>query len=810
MGFLKQDIWYAVRGLKTHPGYAIAVAVALALGIGLNTAIFSVVDVLMFRPLLLEDMDRLVQVDFANRNRPTDISSATAKDYYEWCETASSFDRISAFDNWDAALTGAGEPESVRAYRVTWEFFETLGVRPALGRGFREEEDAPGKHRVAVLSHELWERRYAADPGMLGRTIELDGGAFEVIGLAPRQLRYPPPADLWVPLALTPEEREDRNNFWIRQVARLKQGVPLEQGQAEMRAVADRTSRQFPDTHKNLIIRVDPLRMSVSGILTSRYSELLLYAVGFVLLIACLNVASLQIARISGRARELTIRTALGASRWRLLRIVLAESVFLAVAGAALGLVFAQWSVFLIKAGMPPEVEQHLPGWSRMAVDGRALGFTVLVALCAGVASGLIPAVLASRINIQDGLRQSSRGNTASRGRQRLRSILSAAEIVLALVLLVGAGLMVQGFQAGTEISPGLRPAELLTFRVSLPEARFPDGTERREFHRRTLERLESLPGVESVGLVNALPYSGSNWGSTVTLEDRMAEGPSGSIVMANQVVNPDYFVTMRIRFIEGRGFDPSDIEGRPEVAIVNESFARRQFPAGTALGKRLKFGFPDSQEGWVEIVGVVSDVHLNFTDRAVRPTLYRPHRQVPLSRADYALRAAANPAPLATAVRRAVAEVDPQQPVYNLRTMEKLIRDNLLGNLYVASFMSVFGVLALILALMGVYSIMAQSVIERTGEIGVRMALGARSGDVLWMVLRRGLAVTGIGLVLGLVLSVPLAQAVSSLIFGVSPFDPTIYGVVLSLFMATGAAACLIPARRAACTDPAQVLRCE
>lgn len=804
-----QDIRYALRALQRNPGYAAVAVLTLSLAIGLNSAIFSVTDVLLFRPLLLADMDRLVSIDTEQIGRSGQSHSVAAGDYYDWRDNAASFERLTAYNNWDASLTGAGDPERVRAFQVTWEFFDTIGVQLPVGRGFLEEEDTPGQHRVAVLSHELWERRFGADERIVGQTIQLDGASFEVVGVAPPQVRFPATADLWVPLALSEEDREDRGNFWLRTVGRLGPGVSVDDARAEIGVFSDRIREDNPDTHRELTSVVYPLRISVSGIYTAQFTRLLLWTVSFVLLIACLNVAALQFARITARERELTIRLALGSGRWRLLRIVLVENLVVAAAGAGLGLLLAHWGVGLIKGGMPPQVAQFLPGWHRMAINGNVVLFTLAVAVVAGLAAGVLPSMLATRVQLRKGLSEGQR-STGSRGRHLLRNVLVVSEVLLALMLMVGASMMVRSFRATAEVAPAIEPDGLLTFRLALPDSRYPDREARARFHERLLEELNAIPGVESAGVVSALPYSGSNWRSTVTLQDRVGQGPSASLSMTNQVVNEDYWETMRIPLVAGRLLEPDDATREGEVAVVNRRFARTYFPEESAVGKRLKLGFEDSESPWITIVGVAGDVRFNPEDPGPNPTLYRSVREYGIDRMDYALRASGDPVALVPSVREAVQRLDAEQPIYSVRTMSRLIADQQTGPLYLASFMSVFGALALVLALVGVYSVTAHSVAERTREIGVRIALGAESGQVLRMTLGRGLRLTAIGLAGGLALSFVVMRLLSGLVFGVDPYDPLTLGGITALFLAAATAACLLPARRAARTDPMTVLRYE
>jgi len=536
---------------------------------------------------------------------------------------------------------------------------------------------------------------------------------------------------------------------------------------------------------------------------------MLLGSVVFVLLIACANVANLQFARASARIREMAVRSALGAGRWRLVRMLLTESVLLGVGGAVLGGLVALWGIDLIRSGMPAEVEIYMPGWRRIGLNAHALVYTLAVSLGAGILAGVAPAIATSRSSVQERLQEGGRASTAGRSRHRIRNLLVVSEVVLAVVLLVGAGLMVKGFRAVADPKPNLEAENILTMKLALLDSQYL-AERRRNFQEQLLRALGTLPGAGSTALIQNLPYSGSSSGRIFTIEGRPAPLPGSAPAAQFQTVGGDYFRALRLPVIEGRDFTESDNEQGLQVAVVSHALARRHFPGESPIGKRLKLGLPDSKNPWLQVVGVVGDIRHDPYDRAPRPTLYRPYRQVDARAFDLLIRAAGDPASLAPAARAAVAGLDPHVPVFGVATYHKVIHDTLTGYRYVAVLMAVSGVLALVLSTIGVYSVMAYAVVERTHEIGVRMALGAEQRNVLWMVVRRGIILMTAGLALGLLGAFAMARMLSRLLFGVATFDALAFGAGMAALIAAALAACYLPARRAARVDPMEALRYE
>jgi putative ABC transport system permease protein len=811
MSTLLQDVRYALRMLRKNPSFTVIAAITLAMGIGVNTSIFSVADAILWKPVPLPEIDRITMV-FEQYNKHKDewniIAPAT---YLDWKSQNTVFERMCFYRWGNANLTSAtGDPERVQSFLVSADFFDALGVKAAFGRTFRPEEDQPGRDDVAVMGYGLWVRRFAADAGIIGSAVQLDGRTYKVIGVMPKDFVFPMTAELWMPLAFTPQDRNQRQARMLFPVARLKPGVTESQARTEMERIALRLQQQYPNSNKNWGATLIPLHKFMIGEMAEQYTFILLGAVCFLLLIACANVANLQFARATGRMREVAVRTALGASRWSIIRYLLTESVLISLLGAILGLAIAFWGVDLIRGSMPPDVMRFILGWKEIRVDARALSYTLALSVLAGIISGLAPALQSSRPNLNEALREGDRGSSTGRARSTLRNALVAVEIALAMVLVVGAGLMVKSFTNSIGIEKFMRPATLLTMRISLPESLYKDGHRVRAMFQQMVVRFEGLPGVQSAAAVTSIPHSGFNSGRFITLEGKPAPAAGEQPSAQNQSISPAYFRTVGLPFRKGREFTSQDGPEAPSVAILSARLVQRFLPGEEPIGKRIKFGDYNSKSPWMSIVGVVDDVKQSIWDRQSRPTVYVPSAQVPVRSTGIVVRAAGDPLALGAGVRSAVRNLDSDLAVFDLKTMERVIHEEAVGLNYMAVLMGVFGALALLLSAMGVYAIMSYSVTERTHEIGVRIALGAKNGDVLSAVMRRGSVTALIGLVVGLGLAFALARLISSLLFGVSANDPAIFAGNALVLAAAAALATYIPARRATKVDPIVALRYE
>ncbi|HYK89493.1 MAG TPA: ABC transporter permease [Acidobacteriota bacterium] len=806
MNNLLQDVRYAVRMLGKHPGYTALAVIALSLGIGTNTAIFSMSYALLEKAVAVPDVRNLYVVQEYRIDDPF-YQGTSPKAVEDWQEQSPAFEEWAATQWYDTNLSGDGTPERVQGFRVTANFFDMLRARPLHGRTFLGGEDLPGRDSVAVIGYGLWQRRFGADPSVVGRTVRLEGRPYVIVGVMPRDFDYPVSAELWMPLALTAKERNSRTDRSLTAVARLKPGQTQRVATAEIAGIAERTAKAYPNETKGWGARVETIRENISGDLTRDYMLLLMGAVSFVLLIAVANVANLQLARATGRYREISVRVALGASRWRIVRQLLIETIMQSLLAVVLGMVFAYWSLELARDNFPPDVLKYVPGINIMRLDWPTFAYSFAIAVIAGALAGLMPALHVSRPNLTESLREGGRGSSVGRARHRTRSMLVVAEVALALMLLVGAGLMVHGTESLLSKHDSMRPDTILTFQVNLPDARYSELPPRVQFFDQVLERLSAIPGARSVALGRSVPFSDSNSSGGFSLEGRPAQ--TGEARRAQyEYVNEDWFRTFGIPLKEGRLPDLRDGRESPQVAAVSEKLAHRYWPRESPIGNRIKLGDDSAENPWMSIVGVVGDLQYNWFERDPAPAIYLPYRQSARQSMQFAIRAAGDPMALSETVRKEVAAVDPDMPIFNVKTHSRVIRQTVTGLAYVAVMMSVLGAIALVLASVGLYGVMAYAVTERTHEIGVRMALGAQAGDVLRLVLARGIVLTVIGLIIGLVLSYGLAILLSSLVFGVSPTDLATFGGVAGLLTLVALAATYIPARRATHVDPLLALR--
>jgi len=833
-----QDLRYGFRMLRQRPGFTLVAVMALALGIGANTAIFSVINAVLLRPLPFADPDRLAMIWQTSQQGEYSQLSLTYQNYDELRKQCQVCENIGAWNSYNYtrfALTGGAQPEQAQYAVVSASLFSVLGVKPALGRVFLPEEDQLGAARVAIISHALWQRRWAGDPKLIGQTVTLNGQSYAVVGIMPPGFvfpRFPRDAEIWVPLSSDPipGRRFSPGTRYLNVLARLKAGATLAQAEAEMETIARRMERQDSQFNRGLGLRPTPLHHQLTGHLR-RALFVLLGAVGFVLLIACANVANLLLARASMRRQEIAVRLALGATRLRLARQLMTESLMLALLGGAAGLLLAKWGVGLLSI-IPYNAATYFIPYNvphdQITLDGRVLVFTFALSLLAGMIFGLAPAFQSSRPDINTALKgvsASSINDVAGSRRPHKRSLLVVAEVALSLTLLVGAGLMIKSFARLLEVDPGFETESVLTSEINLPPAKYPanpNGQKVAAFHDQLLERLAGLPGIVAAGLGSSLPLSGTNADTGFFIDGRPQLEPSDRPHTHPRTITPDYFRAMGMRMVEGRAFTGQDHAQSPRVAIINETMARRYWPAQTALGKRLALDFEtmkffpdrpplfDLEMGMREIVGVVRDVRHEGLEKEPQPEMYIPDRQLPEREMNLVVRAAVDPANLAAAVRAAVSAIDPDQPVANIKPMSRLLADSVAKPRFNYLLITVFAAVALILMITGVYGVMSYAVAARTREMGIRLALGARGTDVLKLVIRQGMRPVIVGIALGLAGAFALTRVMATLLFGVSATDPAIFAGVAALLAAIALLACYLPARRATKVDPVIALRRE
>jgi putative ABC transport system permease protein len=811
MDALLQDLRYGLRMLTTRPGFTAVALVALALGIGANTAMFSVLDSVLLRPLPYREPGRLVMIwhEYAQMNLPK--ATLSVPSYLEYRDHVQGFESVAAAANWSANLTGAGDPEQVQGARVTGNFLTTIGVAPMLGRDFLKEEDAPGGEHVVILSHGLWQRRFGGDRGVLGRTLELNGESHTVIGVMPPSFLFFRPADLYRPIAFTVEQSAPANhgNEFLIGVARLKPGVTMQQAGAEMDGIAARLRKEF--YVEGWSPRLFPLLDEMTGEVRPAIL-VLMGAVGCVLLIACSNVANLLLARATGRQREMAIRSALGAGRLRVIRQLITESVVLGVAGGALGLLVAWLGLKVLVAAAPEATAQMVLGGRAVGLDGTALGFALAVSLLTGLVFGLAPALQASRLDVNGMLKEGGRGEGLGRRGHRLLGGFVVSQVAVALVLLVGAGLLIRSFVRLRAVDPGFRPDHVLTMRLTLPQSRYAEDGQVAAFYDDLLRRTSALPGVQSSATISNLPMGGDNASASFAIEGQNVPEGQPSPHGDSHVVSQDYFRTLGIPLVQGRVFEPGDGPDATQVAAIDQVLADRYWPKGDALGHRMRLFFEGSDDKpvWRTIVGVVGHVKKYGLDGRVKEQYYMPSTQMPRRGMTLVLRTATDPASLIGAVRGALRDLDGGLPMFRVETMEQVVDDTLVTRRFSMLLLGTFAAVALVLAAVGLYGVISYSVAQRTREIGIRMALGARSGDVVRMVVRHGLTLTAIGLTLGVGAALGLTRFLASLLFAVPPNDAPTFLAIAAILAGVAAAASFLPARRASRIDPMRALRDE
>ena len=809
MTTLLQDIRFGVRTLLKRPGFTAVAVLTLALGIGANTAIFTLVNAVLLRPLPYPEAERLVMLweDAASIGFPRNTPAPA--NYVDWKTQTQSFEAMAASMWASFNLTGYGEPQKVDGNAVSADLFDVLGARPALGRGFTAEEEKPGSDKVVVLSHGLWRTTFGGEPSVVGRDIILSGEKYTVVGVMPRDFQYlQPHIRLWVPLALSPEDWANRGGHYLTVVGRLKPGVSVGQADADLKAVTARIARDNPAEAGGLAAYVLPLREQVSGE-ARRPLLVLVVAVAFVLLIACANVAGLLLARSAARRKEMAVRVALGASRARVVRQLLTESALLSAAGGAAGLLLALWSFAFLRQLVPPSLAASAP----LAVDARALLFTVVVSLLTATLFGLAPALQASKAAPADALKQGGGRGAVGGGGRHLRGAFVVAEVALALMLLVGAALLIQSLQKLRGEYAMASPEQVLTLRTVLPNNRYPQRAQREAFYDAVLGRVRALPGVVSAGYTTSVPLAWKGGTSGFVPEGGVLDPRLGYDAVHRQVT-AGYLESLGLPLKAGRLFTESDgPQGQP-VAVINEAMARTYFPGGDPLGRRFKVGDPDSERPWVTIVGVVRDIRQMGIEAPAKPEFYLPYRQVNYQQwfapAHLVVRTSVEPTSLVAAVRREVYAVDPEQPVANVQTMEEILGEESAQRRTGMLLLATFAGLALLLAALGIYGVLSFFVAQHTQEIGVRLALGARPRAIIALVLGKGMRLALAGLGLGLAGALPLTRLIEGQLFGVSASDPLTYAGLALLLAAVALLACYLPARRATKVDPMVALRYE
>jgi putative ABC transport system permease protein len=811
MGTILQDIRYALRMLLKNPGFTFVAVLALALGIGANTAIFSVVNAVLLRPLPFKEPDRLV---ILWEKKATKDSSVAYPNFLDWRDGNTVFEGMTVFRRDSFNLTGAGEPERLAGRLVSGNFFETLGVQPFAGRNFVPEDDQPGSTPTVVLGYGFWQRRFGGDAGIVNQQITLNDKSYTVVGITPADFRFSSDTDIYVPIGLSVAEvpfyKERGSHPGLSVTARLKPGVTMEAARAELDTIMARLGQQYPETNKDRRVHIESLyENTVRDVRPALL--VLLGAVSFVLLIACANVANLLLARSAARQKELGIRTALGASRWRIMRQLLTESLLLGLCGGMLGLLLALWGTDLLIAAAP----EGVPRLADARIDLRVLGFTLGMAVLTGLVFGLAPALQASKTDLNESLKETERGSTGRR--QGLRGALVVSEVALALVLLIGAGLMVKSLWQLQRIETGFDPNHVLALQLSLKGDSGSDPQKVQNFITQVEGRVKSLRGVEALAFTNGLPFAGAaEQGFQIVGRPLPGDDPTPYSAV-RYTTSPDYLQALGIGLRRGRYFTAQDRLDSTPVVVIDETLARKYFADEEPLGQRLQLG----QKGTppYEIVGVVGHVkHYGLDGEVpVEPQFYFALAQIPAERMGFIangisvlVRTRVEPQSLAGAVRGQILAVEPNQPVYNVRTMKEVVAESVASRRFSMFLLLVFALVALVLAAVGIYGVMAYSVTQRTHEIGIRMALGAQAADVLRMILGQGLLLILVGIAVGLLAAFALTRVLASLLYGVSATDPLTFAAISLLLMTVALLACYIPARRATKVDPMVALRYE
>ena len=809
MQTLLQDLRYGTRMLVKNPGFALVVVLTLALGIGANTAIFSVINAVLLRALPYRDADRLVTVWEKSQRREQNVINLG--NFFDWKTQNTVFEDMATFADFRTNLTGNGEPVELPAQIATDNLFTVLGVTPMLGRGFKPEDAVQGQDNVVVLSYGLWQRQFGGDQNIIGRKLILNNSENIVIGVLPPDFKWhiqgnsltSQPAELWTPWVISEQLKQRRGRF-ASSVARLKPGVSMAQARAEMDTIAGRLREQYKEFNTGWGITVVPVREQFAGELRPAL-RVLMGAVGFVLLIACANVANLLLSRTGARQREIAVRSALGAGRIRLIRQLLTESVLLSVLGGAAGLLLAWWGMALLVRLSPPE----LGSLREIELNASVLGFTFAVSLVTGVLFGLVPALESANLNLSETLKEAGRSLAGGVRSHRLRGVLVIVEIALALVLLVGAGLLIRSFQRLQSVDTGFNSQNLMTMRVALPGRRYTQDPQRINFFTEAVAQMQRLPGVESAGVINFLPFAGPGAGTGFEIEGQPKPLPGQAPTTGVCVADQNFFQVMQISLKRGRMFTDQEVKEMRHVVVVNEALAKKYFPNQDPLGQRITIAMKNENVP-TEIVGVVGDVkHAQF-DKPADPMSYWPIAELPYNSMTFVLRTRGEPESVAVAARQVIQRLDPQQPVADIRTLASILGNSIARQRFNTLLLAVFAGVALLLSAIGIYGVLAYSVTQRTHEIGIRAALGASSAEILRLILRQGIQLVLPGIALGLIAALALTRLAKTLLFEIGATDPLTFGVVTLLLFGVALLACWIPARKAASVDPMVALRYE
>ena len=808
------DLKYGLRALIGRPSVTLIVVATLALGIGANTAIFSVVNATLLRPLPFSDPDRIVMVwgYLPKLAHTADKFPSSAANYLGLAKQTQTFEQLAAFRQWSWQLTHAGEPEQLQGVRVSANFFEALGAKPLLGSTFTSEQDVEGAAPVAVISYRLWQKEFGGDAKVAGKSLTLNGRVVQIVGVMPRDFEFPGSAnmipglqfatrnDVWMPLAMSADERSNQGSLNLAVIGRLKPGVSIAQAEHELRAI----EMTLPLGTIGYTVNLINLQKQMVGNI-QRLLLVILATVAFVLMIACANVANLLLARASARQKEMAIRRALGAGRWRIIRQLLTESVLLSLTGGLVGLLLALWATPLLVSLIPEKV----PRIHEINIDLRVLGFALVVSILTGIVFGLAPALQASRTALNESLKESSRGASGGLRQNRMRAFLIVSEVSLAVVLMIGATLLTKSFVRLLQVNPGFDPGHTLTMEVALPTlppSKYADEREQGRYFKEVLARLSHSPGVTAAGAVLSLPLTGAEESTDLFIEGR----PRSNDQRPNAdytIVSPDYFRALQIPLLKGRQFSDHDDQDAPKVAIINDALARKYWPGEDPTGRQLTVGFEQAPRQIIGVVGNVKQAALNGDER---PTMYMPHLQRATGGMTIVVRTNGDPLSLSQAARSEIHSVDPGIPVTNIRTMDEVFSSSIAQQRFAMLLVGLFGALALALATIGIYGVMSYSVTQRTREIGIRMALGAQRTDVLRLILQHGILVSLLGVVGGVAASFALTRLMASLLFEVTPTDATIFGAVGFGILALSAIATYLPAWRASRVDPLLALRCE